>query len=150
VHVRRLACSDHPDFTPYHRLVVLLQFPLYLRTSILRLRGSRSLLLSPMALSSLTASALNDTSSLISDTAERSRELLQCCQENFAEEPRRIAGAQLSRFNLWTSNIGVFSYRQASLDYRLRTAPTAKAAIDGNLEILCIQLLSGVTSHIAA
>jgi hypothetical protein len=103
-----------------------------------------------MAFSLPASSALNDTPSSISDAAERSRLLLLCCQENFAEEPKRIAGAQLGRFNLWTSNIGVFSSCQASLDYRLRTAPTAKAAVDGNLEILCTQLLSGEISHLVA
>ncbi|KAF4633985.1 hypothetical protein G7Y89_g4134 [Cudoniella acicularis] len=81
------------------------------------------------------------------EVSERSRQLLLCCQESFAEEPRGIAGVQLSRFNLWASNIGVFSSRQASLDYRLRTAPTAKAAVDGNLEIICTQLLSALAGQ---
>jgi hypothetical protein len=97
-----------------------------------------------------SASALNDTSYSISDIAERSRQLLLCCRESFAEESRRIAGDQLSRFNLWASNIGVFSSPQACLDYRLRTAPIAKAAVEGNLEILCTHLLSGETSHLVA
>jgi hypothetical protein len=101
-----------------------------------------------MASSLPTALALNDTLISISDTAERSRQLLLCCQENFAEESRCIAGDQLSRFNLWASNIGVFSSPQTCLDYRLRTAPTAKAAVEGNLEILCTQLLSGEISHL--
>jgi hypothetical protein len=99
-----------------------------------------------MAASFPAAPSLNDNS--ISDTAERARHLLLCCQEIHEEEPRRIAGAQFSRFNLWTSNIGVFSSRHASLDYRLRTAPTAKAAVDGNLEILCKHLLSGEISYL--
>jgi hypothetical protein len=101
-----------------------------------------------MASSFPAAPSLNDNS--ISDTAERARHLLLCCQEIHEEEPRRIAGAQFSRFNLWTSNIGVFSSRHASLDYRLRTAPTAKAAVDGNLEILCKHLLSGEITHLVA
>ncbi|KAK3942415.1 hypothetical protein QBC46DRAFT_256506, partial [Diplogelasinospora grovesii] len=77
----------------------------------------------------------------------RSRQLLLCCQENFGEETRRIAGTQLSRFNLWASNIGVFSSRHASLDYRLRTAPAVKAAVNGNLEILCTHLLSALAGQ---
>ena len=99
----------------------------------------------PMGSSFPAAPDLNDIS--ISDTAERAHQLLLCCQEIHEEKPKRIAAAQLSRFNLWTSNIGVFSSRHASLDYRLRTAPTAKAAVDGNLEILCKHLLSGEISY---
>ncbi|KAJ5610789.1 hypothetical protein N7510_007508 [Penicillium lagena] len=95
----------------------------------------------------LITSAMEDPASSIADTAERARQLLLCCQENFSDKPKRFVGAQLSRFKLWASNIGVFSARQASLDYRLRTARNAKAAVDGNLEILCIQLLSALTGQ---
>jgi hypothetical protein len=79
----------------------------------------------------------------ISSIADKARRLLLCCQEFQDEEPKRMAGVQLSRFSLWTSNIGVFSSQHASLDYRLRTAPMVKIAIDGNLEILCQHLLLG-------
>ncbi|KAI0097549.1 hypothetical protein GGR51DRAFT_540685 [Nemania sp. FL0031] len=83
-------------------------------------------------------------SSTIADTAMRASQLLLCCQKNFVDELNRVATTQTDRFNLWAANIGVFSSRQASLDYRLRTASTAKAAVDGNLEILCVYLLSAL------
>lgn len=82
---------------------------------------------------------------LIAPTAQTARMLLLSCQELLTEdqETHRIASAQLSRFDLWASNNGVFSTKHSSLDYRLRTAPAAKAAVDGNLEILCKQALGG-------
>ncbi len=99
-----------------------------------------------MASSLVTAAAASDNlTNSIESALEISKQLLMCCQENFVGESKRIVGAQLSRFNLWTSNIGDFASHQASLDYRLRTAPTAKAAVDGNLEILSMHLLSGET-----
>lgn len=79
----------------------------------------------------------------IADTAEQVRQLLLCCQEIPDEKPRKASSAQLARFNLWASNIGVFAKTHASLDYRLRTAPMVQLAIQGNLEILCGSLLSG-------
>ena len=97
--------------------------------------------ISNLQMESLAALGFSQIS--ISDTAERARTLLTCCQQIDAKKPKSIADAQLGRFDLWTSNIGVFSTRQASLDYRLRTAPEAKAAVGGKLETLCVQLLSG-------
>jgi len=55
-----------------------------------------------------------------------------------------FAKRQLSRFELWASNIGVFASRHASLDYRLRTAPIAKVVVDGNLNKLCKHTLCGM------
>lgn len=78
----------------------------------------------------------------IADIADRARQLLLCCQKIRSEEVQKIATAQLVRFNLWAANIGVFAPRHASLDYRLRTAPTVKTAVEGNLEILCVHLVS--------
>ncbi|CAG9992211.1 unnamed protein product [Clonostachys byssicola] len=77
----------------------------------------------------------------IADTADRARQLFLCCREITEEEPRKLASNQLARFNLWASNIGVFAARHASLDYRLRTDPPVKAAIEGNIDILCKHLL---------
>lgn len=79
---------------------------------------------------------------LIADTAERARQLLLCCREITDEEPRKLALTQLSRFNLWASNIGVFAARHASLDYRLRTAPSVRVAVEGNLDMVCKRLLT--------
>lgn len=84
----------------------------------------------------------------ITDNAERARAIFLCCREIIDESPRELASAQLAstqlaRFNLWASNIGVFATRYASLDYRLRTAPVVRIAIEGNLEIVCRHLLSG-------
>ncbi|KAG4438024.1 hypothetical protein IFR05_006483 [Cadophora sp. M221] len=75
----------------------------------------------------------------IADTAERARQLLLSCREIGDEHSRKLAAAQLARFNLWASNIGVFANRHASLDYRLRTAPVVKATIEGNLEIVSLK-----------
>lgn len=79
----------------------------------------------------------------IANTAEKARQFLLCCQKIQHKDNHKIASTHLSRFNLWASNIGVFAERHASLDYRLRTLPTVKAAIEGNLEILCRHLLTG-------
>jgi uncharacterized protein (DUF2235 family) len=57
-----------------------------------------------------------------------------------------MAEWQNDRFNIWASNIGVFAAKHSSLDYRLRTAPSAKIAVDGNLYILCTQILRGTHS----
>ncbi|KAI8945489.1 hypothetical protein F4801DRAFT_568093 [Xylaria longipes] len=78
----------------------------------------------------------------IADTAGRVRSLFPCCQKLEEDDVRQNVAIQSERYNLWTSNIGVFASRHASLDYRLRTAPSVRAAVDGNLEILCKQLLS--------
>ena len=91
-------------------------------------------------------STLNDIS--ISSTADRARQLLLCCQRIQDEEPRRMADWQNDRFNIWASNIGVFASKHSSLDYRLRTAPSAKIAVDGNLYILCTQILRGKHSFL--
>ena len=80
---------------------------------------------------------------LIFKTAQRAQDLLLCCQHIEEEEPKRVAAIQLRRFKEWVTEAGVFSSCHASLDYRLRTAPVAKVAIDGKLEILCTHLLSG-------
>lgn len=85
-------------------------------------------------------SALEEGS--IADTAERALQLLLCCRDITSEEPQKLALTQLARFNLWASNIGVFASRHASLDYRLRTALSVRAAIEGNLEIVCKHLLT--------
>jgi hypothetical protein len=82
----------------------------------------------------------------IKDIADKAHQLLQLCAEFLKEEQNTgcLAAAQLSRFNLWASNIGVFSKQQSYLDYRLRTAPiTLKVAIDGSLEIICMHTYSG-------
>ncbi|KAB5511373.1 hypothetical protein GE09DRAFT_724969 [Coniochaeta sp. 2T2.1] len=78
----------------------------------------------------------------IADTAERAPQLLLCCREITDEEPRKLASTQLARFNLWASNIGVFAARHASLDYRLRTAPFVRVAVEGNLDMVCKHLLT--------
>ncbi|KAF3910724.1 hypothetical protein ABW21_db0208841 [Orbilia brochopaga] len=93
-----------------------------------------------MASPLLVAPALGDGS--IADTAERARQLLLCCREITDEEPQKLASTQLTRFNLWASNIGVFAARHASLDYRLRTALSVRAAVEGNLDMVCKHLLT--------
>ena len=132
-----------------------------IRASVLNLHPTmfHELSRSPMAstqasvlLASATSAPLEVQDISISSTAEKARRLLLCCQEFQDEEPKRMAGVQFSRFNLWTSNIGVFSSQHASLDYRLRTAPMVKIAIEGNLEIMCQHLLLGeslVKTHFA-
>ncbi|KAF4625912.1 hypothetical protein G7Y89_g12247 [Cudoniella acicularis] len=94
-----------------------------------------------MASSSQPLDSIPGGSGPIADTTERARQLLFCCREIRDEDPRKVATAQLARFNLWASNIGVFAARHASLDYRLRTAPIVRITIEGNLEIICRHLL---------
>ncbi len=94
-----------------------------------------------MASSSQTVSQTLDGES-IADTAERARQLLLCCREITDDEFQKLLSTQLSRFNLWASNIGVFAARHASLDYRLRTAPSVKAAVEGNLDLVCKHILT--------
>ncbi|THV45988.1 hypothetical protein BGAL_0429g00030 [Botrytis galanthina] len=55
----------------------------------------------------------------IADIAERVRQIFGCCCEIVDETTQKTALAQLARFNLWASNIGVFAARHSSLDYRL-------------------------------
>ncbi|ORY04781.1 hypothetical protein BCR34DRAFT_617384 [Clohesyomyces aquaticus] len=87
---------------------------------------------------------------LVAATAQKASHLLQTCREALTDhDTRRVAVAQLSRFDLWASNIGVFASRQSSLDYRLRAALAAKAAIDGNLEILCRHLLTALAGRVS-
>jgi hypothetical protein len=88
----------------------------------------------------ISVAALPNTTA-IAIAARKALELLRCC---VAEDDDDAAQSQLSRFNLWCSNIGVFATHHASLDYRLRTANAARTAVQGNLEDLCEQLLFGM------
>jgi hypothetical protein len=81
----------------------------------------------------------------LASSAERAGRLLACREKLAEEEPQRVASIQSDRFRLWASHIGVFSDRHSSLDYRLRTAPTAKVAVAANLETLCGHLLCGMS-----
>ncbi|PYH93865.1 Annexin [Aspergillus ellipticus CBS 707.79] len=47
---------------------------------------------------------------------------------------------QLGRFSIWTSNIGVFATRRASLDYRLRAIPDVQRLVIALLDALNIHL----------
>jgi len=96
-----------------------------------------------MATASPQAVELSPPEGSIAETAERARQLLLCCRNIAEEDARDFAAAQLARFNLWASNMGVFGSRHASLDYRLRTALTVRAAIEGNLDAICKRLLTG-------
>lgn len=78
----------------------------------------------------------------IRSTAWVARQLLVCCTELNDVNVQRVSRTQLERFNLWASNICVFEHRRASLDYRLRAAPMAKAAFEAELEILTERLLT--------
>ncbi|PYI27721.1 hypothetical protein BP00DRAFT_450050 [Aspergillus indologenus CBS 114.80] len=49
-----------------------------------------------------------------------------------------LAEAQLARFNLWATNIGVFAKYKASLDYRLRDSPDIQRIITNLLEVLAL------------
>lgn len=74
--------------------------------------------------------------------ANEARQLLICCMGINDENVRMAAQMQFERFSLWASNIGVFAQGPASLDHRLRAAPTAKAAVEVELEGLCERLLT--------
>ena len=90
-----------------------------------------------------SVAALSNTTA-IATTAQKALELLRCCITEEDDDTPSPAQTQLSRFNLWSSNIGVFATHHASLDYRLRTANAARTAVQGNLEDLCEQLLFGM------
>lgn len=79
----------------------------------------------------------------IKHIANEARQLLLCCIGIKDEKVQNVAHIQLERFDLWASNIGVFARGPASLDYRLRASPTAKAAVEVELEGLCERLLTG-------
>ena len=83
----------------------------------------------------------------IAFAALKAEKLFQCCLDTKDQEAKKLVDLQLSRYKLWTSNIGVFASRHASLDYRLRTADEAASAVMGNIEILCEQLLCGELNH---
>ena len=75
-------------------------------------------------------------------TAGGARRLLLCCTELNDDKVQTISCKQLERFNVWASNNRVFAPSRASLDYRLRAAPTAKAAVEAGLENLSERLLT--------
>jgi hypothetical protein len=81
----------------------------------------------------------------IAGIAEKAQSLLLCCHELNGDKDQvlHLADVLLSRFKLWTSNIGVFAANNSCLDFRLRLVPTARAAFEGDLELLCTHLLSG-------
>lgn len=74
--------------------------------------------------------------------ANEARQLLICCTGIKDEKVQMSAQIQFERFGLWASNIGVFAQGSASLDHRLRAAPAAKVAVEGELEGLCERLLT--------
>lgn len=78
----------------------------------------------------------------IRSTAGVARHLLVCCTELDDEDVQTISRKQLESFNMWALNICVFAHHHASLDYRLRAAPMAKAAVEAELEILTERLLT--------
>lgn len=77
----------------------------------------------------------------IAFAALKAEKLFQCCLDTKDKEAEKLVDLQLIRYKLWTSNIGIFASKHASLDYRLRTAAEAASAVMGNIEILCEQLL---------
>ncbi|KAL7907408.1 hypothetical protein GGI35DRAFT_470623 [Trichoderma velutinum] len=77
----------------------------------------------------------------LADTAEKVLLLLFCCKKIRDEKARTLAAVQMSHFKSWAFNIGVFATRHASLDYRLRTAPTSRALVETNLDTVCKRLL---------
>ncbi|KAL7781839.1 hypothetical protein V8C43DRAFT_327710 [Trichoderma afarasin] len=77
----------------------------------------------------------------LADTAERVLVLFDCCKRIRDMKARFLAEEQLSRFKSWALNVGVFAAQHASLDYRLRTAPSSRALVEINLDTVCIHLL---------
>ncbi|KAK4560468.1 hypothetical protein LTR86_005664 [Recurvomyces mirabilis] len=83
----------------------------------------------------------------IAAASKQIRQLLTCCVAVIDEVISREAKAQVTRFDLWASNIGVFAKRHASLDYRLRAAPISRAAIESSLDTLCNNILFALTGN---
>ncbi|QYS95392.1 hypothetical protein H0G86_002684 [Trichoderma simmonsii] len=77
----------------------------------------------------------------LADMAERVLVLFHCCKRIRDTKARFLAEEQLSRFKSWARNVGVFAAQHASLDYRLRTAPSSRALVEINLDTVCIHLL---------
>jgi hypothetical protein len=59
------------------------------------------------------------------------------------EDVREIATAQVKRFERWASR---FQIDRSSSDYALRYNTAFRAIVEGSLEILCRQALSGMMS----
>ncbi|KAL7954738.1 hypothetical protein V8C34DRAFT_327953 [Trichoderma compactum] len=91
--------------------------------------------------SSQLSTAKLDKESL-ADTAGRVRLLLVCCQEIADEKIQSFAAAQLLDFNKWVDNNGVFAAQHASLDYRLRTAPSFLWSFEETLHTIIECLLA--------
>lgn len=78
----------------------------------------------------------------LTDTAERVRLLLVCCQEITDEEIQSFAADQLLYFNKWITENGVFAAQHASLDYQLRTAPSFISIIRDDFDAIIECLLA--------
>jgi hypothetical protein len=77
----------------------------------------------------------------IGNAATRAKKLLHCCGNIQNEAINLNVDHQLARLSLWISNIDCLADDHDSLDYRLRTAPLVKAAVVGNLNVLCKAIL---------
>lgn len=79
---------------------------------------------------------------------DKARRLLLFCQNLTDDKTRRMSDIQHDRFKLWIQNNGVFQPTHNSLDYHLRTVESVRVALNGNLEILCMQILSCKDFHV--
>jgi hypothetical protein len=80
---------------------------------------------------------------MIRNEALKCLALLHVCVEQLKGRPLERAQEQVSRFNLWASNIGVFARFSMSLDYRLHDAPDIAEIIIGMLRVLAVRVRHG-------
>jgi hypothetical protein len=79
----------------------------------------------------------------IRDEALKCQSLLRSCVEQFEGSRLEMAREQVGRFNLWTSNIGVFARYPKSLDYRLHDASDITEVIIRMLDVLGVCIHHG-------
>jgi hypothetical protein len=75
--------------------------------------------------------------SIAEHARECDRHFKLCVESITALEPSTELEDQFGRFKLWTTNMGVFSAANISLDYRLRYSPTFVDIIHQLLSVLC-------------
>ncbi|KAL4983893.1 hypothetical protein BDW68DRAFT_25946 [Aspergillus falconensis] len=80
---------------------------------------------------------------VVEKAARCARLLEQICQTESSDVLRQEWENQIFRFNLWSSNNFVFAPTRASMDWRLRNAPTVESAICELLD----DLQSGLIRH---
>ncbi|KAG5794497.1 hypothetical protein H9Q69_006453 [Fusarium xylarioides] len=113
-----------------------------------------------MSVSSTSEAGDHSPKTTVAECAQRCFESFQHCLDSASKSEKLsapqsrlpLAGIddQLARFQLWTTNIRVFSTGRDSLDYRLRGVPDVQTPVIGLLQALDFRVKTyGVSSEIA-